>query len=215
MSHTIVFNESHTSLFDSFARTARLTLDQQKQFEIYLKLLLEWNELFNLTAVTDIQKVLADHFLDSLAIRDFVDFSSKIGLVDVGSGGGFPGIPLKICFPDLFVLLIEVNQKKIHFLETVIATLGLSNIEIYGSDWRTFLRKTSYSVDIFCSRASLAPEELIRMFQPSCYYNSAQLVYWASQHWVLGTKEASFFEKEVSYKVEKKQRRLIFFKKMG
>lgn len=78
-------------------------------------------------------------------------------------------------------------------------------------DWRTFLRKTKYPIDLFTARASLHTDELIRMFKPSCLYNKSGLVYWASKEWHLSAIEEPFFSKEVTYTVKNRQRKLIFF----
>ena len=124
------------------------------------------------------------HFIDSLIVANYIDLTTIKSIADVGTGGGFPGIPLKILYPHLSMTLIEVTEKKIRFLENVVAQLGLSSVEIVNLDWRTFLRKTSSPIDLFVSRASLHSDELLKMFKPSCVYKQATLVYWAQ---LLGT----------------------------
>ena len=106
-----------------------LTNDQVAKFEKYRSLLLEWNEKFNLTAITDPDEIEEKHFIDSLLASNFVDFS-KGKLLDVGSGAGFPGIPLAIVFPKLKVTLLESNGKKISFLNEVKSQLGLENVVV-------------------------------------------------------------------------------------
>jgi 16S rRNA G527 N7-methylase RsmG len=110
------------------------------------------------------------------------------------------------------MLLIEVNQKKASFLRTVIATLGLSNIDVYTQDWRTFLRTTHYDVDLFLARASLQPAELMRIFMPSSLYKKATLVYWASDQWQAVASEKKYLNNSIAYTVGNKSRKLIFFK---
>jgi 16S rRNA (guanine(527)-N(7))-methyltransferase RsmG len=166
-----------------FVTANRLNEGQAKQFERYLELLLEWNQLFNITAITDPQRILDDHFTDSLALINVSGMTEITGLVDVGSGGGFPGIPLKIMLPHILVVLVEVNSKKRTFLQEIVKQLALENVIISELDWRTFIIKTDYPVDVVCARASLRPDELIRMFGPSSHYQNAQLVYWASSSW--------------------------------
>lgn len=205
-------NLEHTQ-FAEFIKAEKLTPLMAKQFHTYLQELQVWNEQINLTAITDEQEIINYHFKDSLIVRQFVDVSSVKMLADVGSGGGFPGIPLKICFPDLPIILIEVNTKKVRFLEHMIATLKLSGIELYTSDWRTFLRKTEYPIDIFCARASLQPSELLRIFKPNCIYKEAQLIYWASRSWKPEQHEELFIAATQEYVVGNKKRKLIFFKK--
>ncbi len=197
--------------WETFIASVPLQKKQIEQFAHYLSLLLEWNERISLTAITDITEIITYHFQDSLQAAKEIDFTTIRSIVDVGTGAGLPGIPLKICYPDLFVLLIEVNRKKIAFLEEVIETLKMESIEIYPLDWRTFLRKTTYQVDMICVRASLKPVELIRMFKPSSPYKNARLLYWASAQWQPGKKEQPFVEKEILYTIGNKKRKLIFF----
>ena len=114
-------------------------------------------------------------------------------------------------FPHLDVILIEVTKKKIEFLELVAAQLDLDSIMVMDIDWRTFLRKTDEPIDMFVSRASLHPDELIRMFKGNCPYRTKQVVYWASMEWKIMAIEKPFFEKEEQYITGHKERRLIFF----
>jgi len=205
--------EKITSLWNSFAAKEQLTARQLEQFKTYQELLVQWNELINLTTITDTEKIILDHFQDSLAIGQFIDMSTIHGLADVGTGAGFPGIPLKIKYPHVSVILIEVTQKKIHFLREVIRELELTDIEICPDDWRTFLRTSHYRLELCVSRASLHPEELIRMFKPSSPYHHAILVYWASQDWQPSNEIKQLIADEKSYVVGSKKRRYIFFKK--
>jgi 16S rRNA (guanine527-N7)-methyltransferase len=188
-----------------------LTIEQQKQFAQYLTVLIEQNELFNLTAITEPADIIAYHFQDSLAISKVIDFKHIESIADVGSGAGFPGIPLKILFPHLKLVLIEVASKKVTFLTDLISMLNLEQSSVCDFDWRTFLRKTQQPIDMFVSRASLHVDELLRMFKPSCPYHNQRLVYWASKEWQISPEEKQFFEKEESYMIQHKKRRLIFF----
>lgn len=199
--------------WQQFQREEQLSDAQLMKFQKYAELLLAWNQKSNLTAITGLRRIIADHFQDSLALKKAIDLSRVSALADVGSGAGFPGIPLAICYPDLSVLLVEVNQKKIRFLQEALHVLSLSNISISDYDWRTFLRKTTYDIQLFCARASLPPEELIHMFKPSCPYRDAQLVYWASEQWQPTARLVPFMVKDVSYTVDRKQRRLILMKR--
>lgn len=99
------------------------------KFETYFSLLVEWNEKFNLTAITEQNEVYEKHFIDSLISEKYVDFAGK-SLLDVGSGAGFPGIPLAIAHPDLEVTLLESNGKKITFLNEVVNKLNLDNVKV-------------------------------------------------------------------------------------
>lgn len=195
-----------------FKESQKLSDEQVNQFDVYYKKLVQTNEIHNLTAITDPQKVINDHFKDSLILGDFIDLNNLNFICDIGTGAGFPAIPLKIIFPKLKILLIEVNKKKIEFLKELVNTLNLSEIEFYDLDFRTFIRKTSYNIDLFCSRASLHPDELIRLFKPSSPYKNSILVYWASKNWISQDKEKNFIFREETYEIDNKIRRLIFFK---
>lgn len=113
-----------------------LTENQLCQFMKYYELLIEWNQVMNLTAITDFDEVLKKHFIDSLSLIKVYSVNSMINsknssvsLLDVGTGAGFPGIPLKIAFPDLHVTLLDSLQKRVFFLQKVIEELMLHDVE--------------------------------------------------------------------------------------
>ena len=141
-----------------------------------------------------------------------LDLRSMKCLVDVGTGAGFPGLALKIKYPHLNIILIEVLHKRINFLQSVIDDLKLTDIAIYTNDWRTFLRKTNYPAELITSRASLHPDELLRMFQPSSPYKNALLAYWASHEWQPAEKEAAHILKTCEYQVKDRTRKYVIFK---
>ena len=127
-----------------------ITNEQVAKFEKYRDLLLEWNEKFNLTAITDLDEIEEKHFIDSLYACKFIDFS-KGKLLDIGSGAGFPGIPLAIAFPKLKVTLLESNGKKVSFLEEVKSQLGLENVSVINGRAENLKQRDYY--DFVTARA--------------------------------------------------------------
>lgn len=117
-----------------------LTDFQKQQFIDYYELLVEWNKVMNLTAITDLKEVIHKHFIDSLSLVKVL-IPSNEKLLDIGTGAGFPGIPLKIVFPDMEIILLDSLNKRLIFLEEVIKKLELKKIktlharaEEYGKD---------------------------------------------------------------------------------
>ena len=105
-----------------------LTDTQIEQFATYARELIAWNEKINLTAIIDPDGIRVRHFLDSLSVVTVNTFQDGAFIVDIGTGAGFPGLPLAIAFPQTRVTLIDSTGKKITFLDHVIKTLGLSNV---------------------------------------------------------------------------------------
>lgn len=110
-----------------------LTSAKAEQFLNYYDLLAEWNERMNLTAITDFDAVVMKHFVDSLSIIYVKNPETVDNFIDIGTGAGFPGIPLKIMFPHLKVTLLDSLRKRVDFLEHVTGRLGLGMVEtIHG-----------------------------------------------------------------------------------
>ncbi len=132
-----------------------LTTEQSKKFNRYYELLIEWNQKINLTAITDRDEVWVKHFEDSLSIDRILDMSKIESVIDVGTGAGFPGIPLKIIYPKIKLTLLDSLDKRVRFLKEVISELALENVtalhgraEDYGRD-----EKYREEYDLCVSRA--------------------------------------------------------------
>lgn len=134
-----------------------------EQFEKYMELLLEWNQKMNLTAITKEEEIWEKHFYDSIA--PFDNLSQK-SLCDVGSGAGFPGIPLKIVFPEMKLTIVEPLQKRCRFLETVKETLDLKDIFIYPERAEDFVKEHRESYDIVSARAVARLSILLELCAP-------------------------------------------------
>lgn len=132
-----------------------VTDEMCSQFETYYKLLAEWNKVMNLTGITEKSEVYEKHFLDSLAIAKVTDLKQAESLIDVGTGAGFPGIPLKIVFPHLKVTLLDSLNKRVKFLNAVIEALHLENVETLHGRAEDYARKPEYreQYDFCVSRA--------------------------------------------------------------
>jgi len=102
----------------------------QRAFSLYAEQLLAWNERVNLTAITDPEAIVTRHFLDSLSVKVAVTFTAGMRVIDVGTGAGFPGLPLRLAFPQIELTLLEATAKKTAFLQHVTQLLGLTNVRI-------------------------------------------------------------------------------------
>lgn len=132
-----------------------LSETQLRQFDRYQELLVEWNQKMNLTALTEPKDVAIKHMIDSVSVYDEKWFSEGMSVIDVGTGAGFPGLPLKILCPSLKVTLLDSLNKRVKFLETVVSELGLSDIVCVHARAEEAARQKQYreKFDAVVSRA--------------------------------------------------------------
>ena len=128
---------------------------QMEQFETYYTLLVEWNEKMNLTAITDREEVYLKHFYDSISMAFYVDLTQPMTVCDVGAGAGFPSIPLKICFPNLHVTIVDSLNKRITFLNHLAEQLELDGVQFVHDRAETFGQNPKYreQFDLVTARA--------------------------------------------------------------
>ena len=126
-----------------------------EQFQIYYEYLIEINQVMNLTAITQKDEVIMKHFLDSLSITQLIDFSQTENVIDVGTGAGFPGIPLKIAFPHLQVTLMDSLNKRVKFLNEIGEKIGIKNMVAIHSRAEELGKNKEYreKYDLCVSRA--------------------------------------------------------------
>ncbi len=129
--------------------------EQAQQFLVYLKQLNLWNQSFNLTSITKDEEVIIKHFIDSVAALKAVNIEAESHILDVGSGAGFPGIPLKITRPDLHVTLVEPVHKKSSFLHFIVGLLRLKNTDVFHGTIERFIttRPIAAKYDYLTTRA--------------------------------------------------------------
>lgn len=148
--------------------------DQIKKLDKYHELLVEYNKVMNLTGITEKEEVYLKHFYDSLTIVKTIDLKEENSLCDIGTGAGFPGLVLKIIFPNLKVTLLDSLNKRVEFLKVVINELKLDNIEVIHARAEEYALKNRNKFDITTARAvahlSILLEYAIPMTKANKYF---------------------------------------------
>jgi 16S rRNA (guanine527-N7)-methyltransferase len=132
-----------------------LTEKQIEQFLVYYEMLVEWNSFMNLTAITEYNDVMKKHFIDSISLIKAYDVTKSVSVIDVGTGAGFPGLALKIAYPNLKVTLLDSLNKRIQFLDAVIDKLQLKDVTTVHGRAEDFAKPDKFreSFDLCVSRA--------------------------------------------------------------
>ncbi|MDE7321620.1 MAG: 16S rRNA (guanine(527)-N(7))-methyltransferase RsmG [Lachnospiraceae bacterium] len=170
-----------------------LVSSQIEQFMKYYELLIEWNSFMNLTTITNFEEVCMKHFIDSISLCKVMDCSKEQALIDVGTGAGFPGIPLKIVYPNLTITLLDSLGKRVNFLREVIEKLGLEKISAIHGRAEDF-----------------AKPDLLREKFDICVSRAVANLSTLSEYCLPYVKAGGFF---VSYKSEKVTKEIQFAKK--
>ena len=151
-----------------------LSEKQLEQLQNYYELLIEWNKVMNLTGITEIEQVYLKHFYDSLTICKVIDLNNESNLCDIGTGAGFPGMVLKICFPHLNVTLVDSLQKRLDFLNEVIEKLQLTNIKTVHERAEDYAKEVRDCYDVVTVRAvanlNILVEYCLPLIKPNKYF---------------------------------------------
>ena len=133
---------------------------QIQQFIKYHEILVEWNSFMNLTGITEYEEVVQKHFVDSITLCKLINVNEVSTMIDIGTGAGFPGIPLKIAYPHLKITLLDSLQKRIKFLNEVVVQLGLEDVETIHGRAEDFakpsMKRESYDICVSRAVANLA-----------------------------------------------------------
>lgn len=148
-----------------------LTKEMEFQFKTYYDFLIEENQKINLTAITKEDEVYIKHFYDSLIVSKYIDFSKDLKVADIGSGAGFPGIPLKIVNPNIKLYLIEPTLKRCLFLERLVNKLDLKDVYIINKRAEDLLERDEF--DIVLARAVASLNILVEISIPFIKVNGS------------------------------------------
>lgn len=184
-----------------------LTEVQLQQLNQFYELLVEWNKKINLTRITNIDDVYLKHFYDSITICKVINLYERSNLCDIGTGAGFPGLVLKIIFPNLNVTLIDSLNKRVNYLNDVISKLSLKNIEAIHIRGEDYARKNYEKFDIVTARAVANLKELSEICLPLVKVNHSFIAMKANIDDEL--EESKELIKRLGGKVEKVEKFLL------
>lgn len=156
-----------------------LSAEQNSQFDKYFSMLVETNKVLNLTAITEENEVATKHFLDSVLPHEL--FPAGASVVDVGSGAGFPALPLKIVRPDLQVCMVDSLNKRINFLNSVISELKLTHTTAIHSRAEDFAKNNREKFDVAVARAVASLNTLVEYLLPLIKVGGCAIIYKSSK----------------------------------
>lgn len=148
-----------------------LTDDILDKLNLYADTLIAYNEHTNLTAITEMDQIYLKHFYDSLTITKVIDLTNTNSLIDIGTGAGFPGMVLAICFPNLQVTLLDSNNKKTTFLEYLKELLKIENVTIIHARSEEYATRVREKYDVVTSRAVTTLPALVELCLPLAKVN--------------------------------------------
>lgn len=193
--------------------------DQAAKFDIYFSTLVETNKRLNLTAITEKNEVYTKHFLDSVLPHELIPENST--LLDVGSGAGFPAIPLKIVRDDLKVVMLDSLNKRVNFLKNTTELLGLQNIEAVHSRAEDYAKEKREFFDIVVARAVASLETLVEYLLPFVKVGGFAIIYKSAkleEELSLAKKAIDVLggniEKIKKYTIDDSQRNILVLKKV-
>lgn len=199
-----------------------LTRTQENQLEMYYNLLIEWNNKMNLTGITERNSVYLKHFYDCITLIKAIDLTKNLKIVDVGTGAGFPGLVLKIVFPNLDVVLVDALNKRINFLNHVIESLKLENIEAIHDRIENYAKNNLEVFDLVTCRAVAKLNIISELCLPLAKINGYFIPMKATiEDEISDTKYLEVLKSKVesvitfNLPIEKSVRNLIVIKKYG
>ena len=205
--------------FESVGLT--LSREQYEKLSIYAEFLVEYNEKVNLTAITEPMEILRKHFIDSILLTKYVDIPLNSTLIDVGTGAGFPSVPIKIYRPDIKITLLDSLNKRIDYLKQLCEKLEVDAEFIHGRA-EDFSKKEEYreKFDFSCARAVANMALLSELCIPFVKQNGCfvamkgpneDISLGANAVMVLG----GLIEKEIKYKLFDEDRKIVLVRKIS